>query len=72
MRRLRHARESCPRCARLAFCDDCGLCLACGFAAPDVDLPSPPPPLPKARCPECNRASAHGRACSVTVRAAAN
>ena len=73
MKTVTHAQaERCPRCGHPAFCDNCGVCVACHFTAPEVDLPHPPPPQPKLRCRECREASAHARTCSATRRAAAN
>lgn len=57
----------CPQCQAVTYCDDCALCMNCGFAAPDVILAQPPAPAPKQRCPECGEASAHGRQCSITL-----
>jgi len=60
----------CPRCLGPFFCDDCGICSACHFAPPEVDLPHPPPPAPALACPECGGTASHKRTCSVTLRAA--
>lgn len=61
-----HSRDNpCPRCKKRRFCDDCGLCEACGFASPEVDVASTP-------CKDCGRVMTHTRACVVTARAAAN
>jgi hypothetical protein len=63
----------CPRCGEPAYCDRCAFCPRCKFAAPEVDLPQPPPPAPKTNgCDECHETTTHARTCSVTVLAAGN
>jgi hypothetical protein len=70
---VRHSRgQICPRCAQKRFCDDCGVCAACRFCLPPVDLPHPPPPAPRLCCPECGCGTMHDRTCPVTRRAVAN
>lgn len=71
MRVLGHSRgHQCPRCRQNTYCDDCGICESCHFAAPNVDLPHPPAPEPKLRCKECDETPVHARSCSATLRAA--
>lgn len=73
IRVLRHrSGMECPLCRLSRFCDDCGLCEACGFSAPEVDGPHPPAPAPMIPCPECGGTACHDRACSVTRLAAMN
>jgi len=64
--------ETCPACSRAFFCDDCGICSECDFAAPAfLELPYPEWPLPMPACSECHGTPSHTRDCSVTKRAAA-
>jgi membrane protease subunit (stomatin/prohibitin family) len=73
MKVIGHRRnELCPRCARQEFCDDCGVCAACSFAAPAHVADHPPPPAPAIRCSECQGGMSHTRECSHTLRAAAS
>jgi hypothetical protein len=67
MRVIRHQTAPCPACHAQRFCDDCGICDACKFAPPLVDLPHSPPPAPALRCDECGHAVLHARTCSVTL-----
>ena len=67
-----HVREQvCPRCKKPAFCEDCGLCEACKFIAPDVDQPYPATSF-KVSCDACGNTQQHTRTCPLTQKAAAN
>jgi hypothetical protein len=64
--------ETCPACARVFFCDDCGICSECNFALPSfLEPPYPAWPLPMPSCSECKGTPSHTRDCPVTKRAAA-
>lgn len=70
---VKHERgQVCPRCGRLAFCDDCGICESCAFAPPEVSLPEPPHSQSNPACRECGGTVLHQRTCSVTKRALAS
>lgn len=64
--------ESCPRCKKPRYCDDCGVCAACEFCAPEIDPDEidPDESKPLAKCDECGCTISHGRTCSVTIAAA--
>lgn len=71
MRTIPHSKgEPCPLCEEPRFCDDCGICHGCGFRAPDVEGPHPPPPAPKIPCPLCGNQGAHHRTCPKTQKKA--
>lgn len=66
----------CPRCKKLAFCDDCSACSGCGFRTPKVTPATTSalsrPPAPARGCRECGGKVVHTRRCSMTVRVLTN
>ena len=64
--------QPCPCCGQHQYCDDCGVCTACRFCAPEIDPNEPGHPEALVRCSECERTMTHARTCSFTRAAAAD
>lgn len=68
-----HSRGNpCPRCRKLAYCDDCAFCESCEFSAPTGYEQPRDPKEPLRTCAKCGGAYHHDRTCPMALRAAQN